>query len=150
MSKSFEFSRMGSAAAEDVWAIWSQVATWNRWDHDLEFSELNGEFVQGANGILKPVDGPKVNFVISKCRKNELFTTESSLPLCKMSVAHTVQQVDDQQVQITHRVEFAGPLSFLFRRVIGRKIEKDLPDTLANLMKIAETESAKNGLRQNV
>ncbi|MNW05396.1 hypothetical protein D3C71_2016340 [compost metagenome] len=40
----------------------------------------------------------------------------------------------------THWVEFKGPLSFVFRRLIGRSIQASLPNTMRGLKRASESQ----------
>ncbi len=49
-----------TASPEAIWEIWQDVANWNTWDHDIEFSAIDGPFKAGTTGNLKPKGGPVV------------------------------------------------------------------------------------------
>ena len=47
-------------------ARWADMATWPQWNLDTEWVRLDGPFVAGATGTLKPKGGPTVSFVIER------------------------------------------------------------------------------------
>ncbi|MFO0095925.1 MAG: hypothetical protein ACK54K_16665, partial [Gemmatimonadaceae bacterium] len=61
----------------------------------------------------------------------------SRLPLATIDFIHTVQR-DGHDTVIVHRVEMAGPLTFLFRRLIGASIARGLPAVVDRLARVAE------------
>jgi hypothetical protein len=42
------------ARPEQVWKLWTNVTAWSQWDREVEASSLEGTFVVGAQGVLKP------------------------------------------------------------------------------------------------
>lgn len=122
---------------EQIWKLWSDVKNWNAWDNEVDYSELNGKFEVGAIGILKPTKGPKSKFKLIKVDKFNKFTSRSFLPLTKMDFIHEMNEKDGE-LFITHGVEIKGILTFLFSRVIGKKIIRELPQALKNLSKMAK------------
>ena len=93
------------ASPNAVWSIWENVDQWNVWDPDVQWSQLDGEFCQGTTGTLKPKRGPVTPFIISHCVPFESFTTQSSLPLCRLIFKHSITH-DVHFVTVTHSVEF--------------------------------------------
>ena len=125
------------ASPNAVWSIWKNVDQWNVWDSDVQWSQLDGEFCKGTTGTLKPKRGPVTLFIISHCVPFESFTTQSSLPLCRLIFIHSITQ-DVHFVTVTHSVEFSGISSFIFSRLIGRAIQKGMPPVLTQLKKYSE------------
>lgn len=132
-----EVSRKTTATKEQIWKLWADVPNWNIWDKEVETSELFGPFKIETKGILKPKKGPKANFKISELTELKSFTSKSFLPLCKMDFIHTMNQTKDG-LEITHKIEMTGFMTFLFSRVIGSKIKVGLPLAVEKLIKIAE------------
>ncbi len=125
------------ATKEQIWDLWSDVENWNKWDSDVEFSNINGKFEVGTFGILKPIKAPKSKFELVKVEKFTEFTTCSSLPLSKMYFTHELYEKNGE-LYISHGVEIKGILAFLFFKIIGENIMKNLPQTLEKLSKMAE------------
>lgn len=125
------------ARPEDVWRLWTDVAGWRHWDDGVASSDLDGAFVAGARGWLKPTAGPATRFVLTQVEPHVAFTNRSTLPLATIDFIHTVQR-DGHDTVIVHRVEMAGPLTFLFRRLIGASIARGLPAVVERLARVAE------------
>src|ERR1700730_17552287 len=77
-----EMSVVAKASAQDVWALWSDVGSWSKWDPDVEVCQLKqSSFQKGATAILKPRGGPKINIEIVECIARQKFVSHSFLPL---------------------------------------------------------------------
>jgi hypothetical protein len=132
-----EVSRKTTATKEQIWKLWSDVPNWNVWDSEVENSELFGQFQSGTKGILKPTGGPKTKFEMIECTKFKSFTDRSYLPFCKMDFIHTMSETEDGLV-ITHKVVMTGFTTFLFSKVIGKKVKIGLPIAVEKLIELAE------------
>lgn len=125
-----------NASKEVIFAHYSDVANWPVWDKEVKAVSLDG-FSVGSKGSLQPRSGPKANLSISEVTPNTSFTVTSKLPLCQMQFGHELTSLGEK-TKATHSVGFSGPLAFLFRRLIGREIEKTLPTTLQGLKDVCE------------
>ncbi|MFV0421474.1 SRPBCC family protein [Oleidesulfovibrio sp.] len=128
------------ASPKAVWALWQDINNWSKWDHGIEQSELFGDFEVGAKGWLKPVGGPKVNFEILELEPLKTFHDRSYLPLTKLDFIHTLSQEGDFTI-VTQRVEMTGLLAFVFSKIIGTGIKKDMPLAMKKLVGLAEAHS---------
>ncbi len=137
MPWSAQFSLPTSAPPQSIWNLWKDVAAWTRWDHEVEKCALDGAFAVGTRGTLKPKGGPTTRFEIVELEALKRFTNRSLLPLCRLEFIHTLSTLGEQTV-VEHRVQMNGPLTFLFRRLIGTSIEKGLPQTVFQLVAMAE------------
>ena len=128
------------ATGAQVWALWSRPHEWNRWDEGLEWVTLEGTFVSGTWGRLKPVGGPEVKFVILEAWPERGFTDRALLPLTRLDFIHlyTPGPLPEQGGRVTVRIEMRGVLTPLFKRIIGRDIQKTLSATLDRFAAQAE------------
>jgi hypothetical protein len=124
------------AKPEAVWALWSRIDTWPAWDHGIQDGKIEGSFVTGAQGWLKPKGGPKVSFQLIEVVENIRFHSRSFLPLTQLDFIHTLERDGDSTV-VTHHVEMKGLLTFIFSKVIGSGIKKDMPLAMAKLVEMA-------------
>lgn len=125
------------ASADAIWKVWEDVPNWKIWDHGVEYSTIEGPFVTGARGTLKPKAGPQVHTTFTLVEPKKAFTVEAKLLFTRMIVSHFLTESNGKR-QITHQFEFKGPLGFFFERVIGRKIEKNLQYDIDTLAQLAE------------
>ena len=123
-----------------IFALYKDVSNWWLWDPEVKNSKLEGDFEVGAYGRLKPRKGPDTEIRIVAIEENRSFTVQSSLPLCVLTFEHELWPSGDR-TRIIHRVHFDGPLSFLFRKLLGRQFRRGIPAALRGLKRMAETES---------
>jgi hypothetical protein len=48
-----------NAVPEKIYPFYSNVNDWATWDPDVTSSSIDGDFVQGTKGRLKPMKGPE-------------------------------------------------------------------------------------------
>lgn len=131
-------SQIVKAPAAAVWRQYVDVERWSEWDDEVEWCKLEGPFVAGTRGKLKPKGGPTASFQLLEVEPNRRFHDRTSLPLTKLDFEHLLEPVDGG-VRVTHTVTFSGPLAFLFSRIIGRKkLEAGLPRAVGKLAARAE------------
>ena len=123
---------------EEVWKLWSNVSDWNLWDEQVIESKIDGAFIINQKGYIKPKSGPKSTFEIIELTKGKSFTNRSKLPLGKIDFVHEIKKSLNGELIITHRIEISGVLTFLFSKVIGNKLIKELPKALNNLVNLIE------------
>lgn len=124
------------APRKQVFALYEDVGSWPAWDSETLAVHLPG-LRPGASGWLKPRQGPKAKICISEVVQDRSFTVEGLLPLCRMQFGHELDGEGDR-TSVTHWVRFTGPLAPLFRRLIGKGIDRTLPHTLAGLKRASE------------
>lgn len=125
------------ASKEAIWKLWADVSNWKSWDDQVMESSLDGSFTIGEKGLLRPRGGPKSTFELVELTKEKSFTSRSSLPLGKMDFIHSMEESNGELV-LKHRIEISGILTFIFSRVIGNKLIKELPKALNKLVDLAE------------
>ncbi|MEC4168558.1 SRPBCC family protein [Pseudomonas sp. MS-1(2024)] len=123
-----------------VFRLYKDAAGWADWDPEVSNASLPGGLELGAKGWLKPKVGPKGNIQIVEMTEGKSFSVQSRLPLCRMEFGHLLTEVEGGTVA-THWVEFCGPLSFLFRYLVGRSIQASMPNTMQGLKKSCEAQA---------
>lgn len=126
-----------TASSANIWHIWKDVNNWNTWDHGIEYSTIDGPFAVGTTGRLKPKGGPLVYIKLTQVEPMTMFVDESKLFLAQIIVSHYLTELDGK-TQVTHQIEMAGPLAFLFAYLIGRTMKKNLPQEMQAMVKKAE------------
>ncbi|PXX69066.1 polyketide cyclase/dehydrase/lipid transport protein [Nocardia tenerifensis] len=117
-------------------AKWADMATWPEWNKDTEWVRLDGPFVQGATGTLKPKGGPKVSFVVERLT-DDAFVDVSRLIGARLIFDHRVA-VADGRTTVTVTVSIEGPLRRLWTKVMGRDLAASVGPDLAALVAVAE------------
>jgi len=134
-------TRTTTASPEQVWRVWSDVSGWPQWDEALEWATIDGPLIDGAKVVLKPKGGPRSRSTVGKVTVNECFSDHSRLPGARLTFTHALG-ADGALTSITHSVEISGPLTFVWSRVLGRKIAAGLPLAMARLATRAEEQHA--------
>ena len=127
-----------SASPEKVFSLYQAVSAWQAWDPDVERASIDGPFVAGAVGRLKPSGAPESRIIFTDVVPDVSFSVECRLPLCSMRFEHELSRASSG-TRALHRVSFLGPLAWFFGRVIGSKIRQGLPGTLRGLKTAAES-----------
>lgn len=135
---SIEHSVDISRSAKHIFAIYEDVNSWAQWDPDVEAVGIDGPFVPGTKGWLKPVGAPRTKTTMMHVQPPTAFTVEAKLPLCTLRFEHELDARDEVTVA-THRVLFSGPLAPVFSRLIGNKIRKGIGGTMQGLKEYAES-----------
>lgn len=125
--------------AEQVWKVWTDLNQWHKWQSDIEYAKLEGEFKVGNKFLLKPKGGPKVNIEIIKVEPNRQFIDLTRFPGAKMYGSHEfVIHGDELEIKTTMSIE--GPLSFIWRKIVAVDVANGMMEQTNNLI-----EKAKNG-----
>ena len=133
----FERSTIINADAASVYSAYEDVSTWSTWDPETESAILNGDFQVGTIGKIKPKGAPVSKIKLIEVTPNESFTVECNLPLCKMLFVHELNTVE-QGTEVINKILFQGLLAPIFGRLIGKSIDKSLPESLEGLKQFVE------------
>ncbi len=140
---SVEHTERTTATSEAVWAIWEDVDGWPRWDGAVAGCRLDGPFAVGTRGTLSLQHGRDVPFLMTEVRRLDGFADVTRLPLARLRFVHELTDDGEDGLLVTHRVEITGPLGFVFARVIGPDIERDLPASVHELVRLAQQPAAR-------
>jgi hypothetical protein len=127
-----------TAAASAVFARWADTASWPEWNIDTEWVRLDGPFVEGASGLLKPRGGPKVKFVVQKLIADREFVDVSQLPGARLTFAHLLTSRPDGGCSIDVTVTMTGPLRWVWTRILGSGFRASAQPDLDRLVKAVE------------
>lgn len=113
-----------TASASEIWAHWKDAAHWPRWDKELAWVRLEGEFVKGTKGKMKPAAGPEVKLTLGNVIINKSSSDIAKLPITKLVFDHEYLAPANpgDSAKIKHSVTMTGLLAPLFGRLIGTKI----------------------------
>ncbi len=134
----FKASIIIQAPTSLIFKQYQDVAHWSVWDKDIKYATLDGNFTVGSQGILKPHKGPKSRFILSEVTAKQSFTTRTKLPFCCITFEHNLEETD-AGTQVTHHVNFSGLLSPIFGKLVGKDIQKGLPNALTGLKSVCES-----------
>ena len=127
-----------TASAEDVWALWADVAGWPRWNADIEQIELDGPFAVGSTIVMTPAGDEPVELRIAEAVEPTLFVDEADGGDFVVRTTHLVEPLETGRNRVVYRMEIAGPAGDMIGPQIGPQISGDFPQVLAALAALAE------------
>jgi Polyketide cyclase / dehydrase and lipid transport len=127
-----------TASPAAFFARWADMATWPEWNLDTEWVRLDGPFVEGATGTLKPKGGPKVPFVVARLTAHE-FVDVSKLLGARLTFAHRVTSAEDK-TEVSVEASISGPLAAVWRLILGKGIAASAQPDLERLAAAAEAD----------
>lgn len=125
------------ASTERVFQLYADVTSWPAWDPDLVEVSLPEGLIKGSTGWLRAQRGPRARITVAESSAARSFTVRSHLPGCSMFVTHRLQP-EGSGCRATHSLSFTGPLSGLFRLLLGARISGSLPAALQGLKRMSE------------
>ncbi len=131
-----------SAPAAAFFARWADMATWPDWNSDTEWVRLDGAFVEGATGTLKPKGGPKVPFVVARLVPDKVFVDVSRLFGARLTFDHRVSTRADGGSDVAVTITMSGPLSALWTLLLGKGLRASAQRDLEGLARAAEAAHA--------
>ena len=133
----FSFTIPVNTSAQNVWQTLIDVQNWHQWDTELINAQLEGAFVEGANGTMKPKTGPKLKFYISEIIPHKSYTINTIMPVGELVIKRTLAEIDNK-IHFTDDIAFTGFLKYVFGLMLGGQFRKVLPEVMDNFKKIAE------------
>jgi Polyketide cyclase / dehydrase and lipid transport len=138
----FQASANSKASPDTIWSLYSDVANWKRWDDAIITSDLQGQFEVGSKGSMTIEGNPRpLPFVLLEVEVNKLFRDVTEIPGVNIEFTHSLEQLPDG-TKITHHVTISGPAWEQVAATVGKKLEHGLPQTVASLARLAESELA--------
>lgn len=120
----------GAAAPADVWQnAYADAAAWPKWNAELKNAELDGPLRLGATAEIVFKTGLRLRFKVVEFEDGRLFTDESRLPGARMGHRHLVEPIPDGGSRLTNTIYIEGPLTPLWRRVMGPRAAEALPNS---------------------
>ena len=127
-----------AAAPAAIFDRWADMATWPEWNLDTEWVRLDGQFVEGATGVLKPKGGPKVAFTVERLVPGREFVDVSKLFGARLTFAHTVCELAAGGCEVSVTVTLTGALAPMWRLVLAKGIAASAQPDLERLGAAAE------------
>ena len=133
MSFDYEHTVTTTATPADVWALWSDVGSWRRWDPTVEQVAIEGHFAEGAAGTMVLTKGLEAQFVLE-------IVEPCARYLDKLTIGDAVIRIDHQVKatatgsEVTVRTVLNGPGS----DEIAPMINAEAARTLDALVALAE------------
>ncbi|MEI7661479.1 MAG: SRPBCC family protein [Bacteroidota bacterium] len=121
---------------EQMWKLFADVNNWHTWDNGIEFARMEGKFEKGNHFILRPKGGPDVKVELLETIENKNFLDVTAFPLAKMYDNHSFEETKDG-LKVTNSITMKGLLSFLWVRLVARKIANSFSTDMQEQIKAA-------------
>jgi hypothetical protein len=116
-------------------AIWERAyadaGAWPRWNAELKSAKLDGPLRDGAEARIVFRTGLRLRFRVVEFEDGRLFTDEARLPGARMGHRHLVEPTSGGESRLTNTIYIEGPLAWLWRRVLGPRAARALPEAQA-------------------
>jgi uncharacterized protein YndB with AHSA1/START domain len=132
----FEHSVQARAPRERVWALWTDVSGWPRWNPGVGRAQLDGPVTEGATGTVRGAGGPTSTLKILTIEPERRLVTETSERFMRLRFEHELADVEGGELRITHRVRMTGAGTPLLRRTVGPRLERSIPAALTALVEM--------------
>ena len=127
-----------ATAAARVWQLWSDVASWPRWNAGVARAALHGAFASGSTFEMQlPNGGPLLHSRLVDVRPGERFTDETAFEGVVVRVTHAMAPLAAGGVRVSYRTEVEGPNAAQAAE-IGAGVSSDFPAVLQSLKAVAE------------
>ncbi|HEX7278594.1 MAG TPA: SRPBCC family protein [Solirubrobacterales bacterium] len=131
-------THQGAVAPADVWeGAYADADAWPRWNEELKSAELDGPLELGASAKIVFKTGLRLRFRVVEFEQGRLFTDEARLPGARMGHRHLVEP-DGDGSRLTNTIYIEGPLAPLWRRVMGPRAAKSLPEAQRAVVELAK------------
>lgn len=139
----FEHSEEAAASRSGLWALYSDVTTWPEWDRGIEWIRLDGEFLKGTPGTIKPFGQDALPFRLTNVTAEGGFSDETEIPGAGVTIGfkHTLESAGEGRCRITHRVSVFGPGADALAPAIGADMVRGIPETMKSLLRMAQERS---------
>ena len=122
---------------EQMWKLFSDVNNWQKWDTGIDYAKMEGEFEVGNFFQLKPKGSPEVKIKLIESIENKKYVDLTHFPLAKMTGTHLLEETPDG-IKMTTIMRVWGLLSFLWVKLVAKKIVDDLSTDMNNQVDFAK------------
>jgi Polyketide cyclase / dehydrase and lipid transport len=115
-----------AATREQMWRLFADVNNWHKWDKEIEYAKMQGNFEAGNHFLLKPKGGPEVKIKLVETVKNSKFVDQTVFPLAVMQGAHIFEDTPEG-LRVTTTITMRGLLGALWVKLVAQKLVDGLP-----------------------
>jgi uncharacterized protein YndB with AHSA1/START domain len=131
-------TRRTTAPPAIIWRMWADVERSPRWDVDVKWSRLDGEFAVGTRGELELKSGVRLSFVLDEVVHGRSYANVVRIAGVRVRFTHDVEPISAGEYRVTHAAELGGPLGWLLRPLLRRSLQAALSRALGNMIRLAE------------
>ena len=124
-------------APATVWRdAYVDAEAWPKWNSEIRSAELDQPLAFGASARIVFRTGLRLRFRVVEYEEARLFTDESRLPGARMGHRHLVEP-NGSGSRLVNTIYIEGPLTPLWRRVLGPAAARALPDAQRAVVELA-------------
>lgn len=128
------------ASSETIWALWNDVEGSPRWDTDVTWSRLAGDFAPGTEGELKLKNGLRARLRISAVEQLKSYENVVWFaPGLSVRFGHELQELNQGYTRVVHTACVEGRAGRLLRPLLEPVLRGALDRALLNLRQHAES-----------
>lgn len=124
------------ARIEDFWAIYTDATVWHEWTPEIKWATIQGRFEPGATGLCKFKGLPKTRFAVGRVDEPCRFVTTMDFRFALVEFDHVLVPRGDE-VRVTEKMTFCGPLGVVFAWLQRRRIKRTWPQAMRALEAMA-------------
>jgi hypothetical protein len=121
-------------------AVWDRAyadaEAWPKWNAEIKRARLDGPLALGAEAKIVFTTGLRLRFQVVEFEEGRLFTDESRLPGARIGHRHLIEPTGSGGSRLTNTIYIEGPLASVWRRIMGPRAEKGLPDAQRAIFEI--------------
>lgn len=125
--------QQANVSLDSIFALWADINNWAEYDKGIEWAKISEDFKVGSHYTIKPKGGPKVKATIMVIEPGKRFVDASHLLGAKLTFDHMLSQ-QDSITTVEVIMTIAGPLSWLWSKILGKNQQADLDTSTANLI----------------
>ncbi len=141
-NRAFYHEASTSASRRQIWALWTDPASWATWDRGLTSARAEETLALGTVGTIVDLGGRESRFTVTEYEELSSYAFETRLPLARLVVRRSfidgVSNDADEPTLIRHDVSFSGILGRFWARRFGPGFRTLLPPTMYALITEAE------------
>jgi len=123
-----------TATPAQIWALFSNVPGWKKWNRGIEDIQIHGDFANGTTFTMQIPGDISFTSTLIDVRSNEGFTDETDIDGTRVLVHHKIVPLASGRTKVIYSTEITGPAA----ADLGPMVTADFPDVLGALKKIAE------------
>lgn len=128
------------ATPASIWQrAYADTAAWPKWNAEIKRAELDGPLALGATAKIVFGTGLRLRFHVVEFEDGRLFTDESRLPGALMGHRHQIEPTETGGSRLTNTIYIEGPLTPLWRRIMGPAAARTLPDAQCRAAELARS-----------
>ena len=121
-----------------VWEkAYANAEAWSKWNVEIKRASLDGPLALGAKAKIVFRTGLRLRFHVVEYEEGRLFTDESRLPGARMGHRHLVEPTESGGSRLTNTIYIEGALAPLWRRIMGPRAARALPDAQRAVAELA-------------